>query len=385
MLYVIISKKTCVRSEYMSKLWFVFSWTDESSSSWSGTPRGLYDALVKRVEVRKLNVSTKGNYFIQQIKRIFFPASDYSRAKKVIDSNSNIDKSEPCFMFGEYNSKAAPQSFCYQDLTIDFAIKMKKDPTLTVSFVHKIKNTIDCYVLKRRRKEAALFYQNCAGVFTMSKWLRRYMIEDMGIPESKVHHVGGGCSVDVSLVDTSQKVGNKFLFIGKNWMIKNGDLVVNAFEKLSSLHPELQPELYIAGPSSAPPSVIGKPNIHFLGRLPYNELAQYYNMCDYFVMPSNSDAYGLVFVEALIYGLPCIGKDCFAMPEFISDGRNGYLINDNDVDQLTDAMEKLLLDGKSISEYVKSQHDFYVNEYSWDSVADRILTVMKNEGFDIIQ
>ena len=48
-------------------------------------------------------------------------------------------------------------------------------------------------------------------------------------------------------------------------------------------------------------------------------------------------------------------------------------------------MEKLLLDGKSISEYVKSQHDFYVNEYSWDSVADRILTVMKNEGFDIIQ
>ena len=43
------------------------------------------------------------------------------------------------------------------------------------------------------------------------------------------------------------------------------------------------------------------------------------NLCDYFVMPSKFEAYGLVFAEALIYGLPCIGKKCYARPEFINN------------------------------------------------------------------
>ena len=260
---------------------------------------------------------------------------------------------------------------------------MLKNKALNYSVLHKLKNSIVLYSLKRKQKEAARFYQNCAGIFTMSNWLKCYMVQNMGICENKVHHVGGGCSVDVSLIDATRKTGNKFLFVGKDWQRKNGDLVVNAFEKLSELYPEMEPELYIAGPVSPPPSVIKKKGIHFLGLLPYNELAQYYNLCDYFVMPSNFEPYGLVFVEALIFGLPCIGKDCYAMPEFIQDGENGYLIQDNDVDQLVRAMKKLLLNGSTISDFVKKKHDFYVNEYSWDSVANRILKVMKKDGFDV--
>lgn len=368
----------------MSKLCFVFSWLDESSSAWSGTPKGLYNALSKKVEVRKLNVGIKQDNLIRRYTtKIFLPLFNYSYAKKIINNDENINNNEPYLVFGEYNTKVIGQTYCYQDLAIDYSIKLMQNKSLNYSVLHKLKNVIDLHSLKCKQKEAARFYRNCAGVFTMSDWLKRYMVQNMGISENKVHHVGGGCSVDVSLIDTSHKKGNKFLFVGKDWPRKNGDLVVHAFEKLLQLHPELEPELYIAGPSSPPSSVVDKKNVHFLGRLSYQELAQYYNLCDYFVMPSNSEPYGLVFVEALIFGLPCIGKDCYAMPEFIQNGKNGYLIQDNDVEQLVDAMEKLLLDGSSLSDYVKKQHNFYVSEYSWDNVAKRILTVMENEGFDI--
>ena len=53
-------------------------------------------------------------------------------------------------------------------------------------------------------------------------------------------------------------------------------------------------------------------------------------------MPSYFEAYGLVFAEALTYGLPCIGRDKFAMSEFIEDGCTGRLISGEDVEELLD-------------------------------------------------
>ena len=70
--------------------------------------------------------------------------------------------------------------------------------------------------------------------------------------------------------------------------------------------------------------------IHLLGDLGSEKLTDYYNLCDVFCMPSYFEAYGLVFAEALTYGLPCIGRDKFAMSEFIEDGCTGRLISGED-------------------------------------------------------
>ena len=215
----------------------------------------------------------------------------------------------------------------------------------------------------------------------MSKWLRDDLINNTGLPADKVHHVGGGSNIDVSKIDCSRKTGTKFLFVGKVWDHKNGDLVVEAFKKLAAAHPERQPQLYIAGPQEKPASLEGHENIVFLGRLTYAELLDYYNLCDYFVMPSRHDAYGLVFVEALCFGLPCIGKNLCAMPEFIQPGKNGYLIDRDDAQELAATMEKLLLHGGEMAAAVQADREYYLKQYSWDSVADRIMDVLQRDGY----
>lgn len=364
----------------MNKLSFVFSWRNEKK--WSGTPRGLYEALSRKLELEKLNVADDvDGSIIQKVKATLFPGAVYKHAERIIDSHYDANTNTVYFVFGEYITNAVANTFCYQDLSVDYMLRAMKDPDSYYNRISKKTKLLSQFMLKRKKAHANRFYRKCAGVFTMSEWLRTDLIERVGVPPEKVFHVGGGCSPDLSLVDCTQKTGNKFLFVGKDWTRKNGDLVVRAFEKLQVRHPEIDAQLYIAGPNVAPQILEGKKNIHFLGLLSYDEIVHYYNLCDYFVMPSDFEAYGLVFLEALIFGLPCIGKNCFAMPEFIQNGENGYLIEKNDDDELLLAMEKLLLDGKEMASYVQKQHSDYAEKYSWDNVASKIIEGMNQCGY----
>ena len=70
------------------------------------------------------------------------------------------------------------------------------------------------------------------------------------------------------------------------------------------------------------------------------------------------------------------------MKEFIKDGKNGYLINEDNDEYLADKMLQLL-NNDEIKEYVKSKRQQYIKEYSWNSVAEKIIKVMKNDGYKL--
>ncbi len=85
----------------------------------------------------------------------------------------------------------------------------------------------------------------------MGKWLAEYLIQTGKLPREKVHAVGGGTNIDASKVDDSQKEGNKFLFVGRDFKRKGGDSVCKAFDLLQKNDfPEA--ELYVAGPKDKP-------------------------------------------------------------------------------------------------------------------------------------
>lgn len=364
----------------MKKINFFSSWEAFNKNTWSGTPFGIYQALCSKTDVELFDVSVKQKKgFFQNIKNNFRNlnaniASLKYGVKKINQLDWNSEK-EPGLVFSEYNSKNAKDLYCYQDLSIDFLLRSGRISSKGFWSFYLNKS------YKRKNRIALEFYKNCAGIFTMSEWMREDLIQNTKIPADKIHAVGGGSNIDISKVDCSKKTGNKFIFVGIDWKRKNGDLVVRAFEILQKIHPTV--ELYIVGPSTCPTSIKMNSNIHFLGRLTFDELHKYYNMCDYFVMPSEFEAYGLVFAEALCFGLPCIGKNCYAMPEFIREGENGYLIDNSDEVELYEKMKLLLENGKSIASNVQSQRDYYFEKYSWNAVADRIIDIMRKDGYQV--
>lgn len=84
------------------------------------------------------------------------------------------------------------------------------------------------------------------------------------------------------------------------------------------------------------------------------------------VMPSRSDSFGIVFLEAWYYGKPVIGAQAGGIPGVINDGIDGLLVPFDDVGALTGAISKMLRDGELSAEMGKRGHDKVMSSYTWD-------------------
>lgn len=114
---------------------------------------------------------------------------------------------------------------------------------------------------------------------------------------------------------------------------------------------------------------------YFYGDVSRPIIQELMNNCDIFCMPSYFEAYGLVFIEALAFGLPCIGRKCCEMPYFIEEGTTGELVDTDDVDELVTKIEKILSSSK-YKDRVLDNRDFYLKEYSWDNVAFKMANII---------
>lgn len=66
--------------------------------------------------------------------------------------------------------------------------------------------------------------------------------------------------------------------------------------------------------------------IIFAGEAPHSQMPDWYAAADYFVFPSKNDTLGLVLIEAMVSGLPCIAIDMNGPTEVVRHGETGYLV-----------------------------------------------------------
>lgn len=87
-------------------------------------------------------------------------------------------------------------------------------------------------------------------------------------------------------------------------------------------------------------------NFKFLGKRenPYNII----NKCDYLVLLSDNETWGLVITEAKILGIPCIVTDFAAAYEQIQDGTTGLILKRNCEEQGYNEIARLIVNNKQI-------------------------------------
>jgi glycosyltransferase involved in cell wall biosynthesis len=81
----------------------------------------------------------------------------------------------------------------------------------------------------------------------------------------------------------------------------------------------------------------------FPGWIPHARIADLYAAADLFVFPSTTDTMGVVLVEAMMQGLPCVAVDRYGPGEIVSDGETGLLVP-SDERAFADAVNRLLCD-----------------------------------------
>lgn len=84
-------------------------------------------------------------------------------------------------------------------------------------------------------------------------------------------------------------------------------------------------------------------NVILTGRRTENEINNELIKSDVFVLTSKSESFSLVLCEAMNFGVPCIAFDVDVGPrEIIQDGRNGFLIENRNVDLMIERLDELL-------------------------------------------
>ncbi|AQQ53611.1 N-acetyl-alpha-D-glucosaminyl L-malate synthase BshA [Planococcus lenghuensis] len=81
-------------------------------------------------------------------------------------------------------------------------------------------------------------------------------------------------------------------------------------------------------------------DVLFLGK--QDGVAELYNMSDLMLLMSEKESFGLVLLEAMACGIPCIGTRAGGIPEVIEDGANGFLVPVGDYERAAELAIQLL-------------------------------------------
>lgn len=94
-----------------------------------------------------------------------------------------------------------------------------------------------------------------------------------------------------------------------------------------------------------------------------------------FCMPSRTDSFGIVYLEAWLNGAPVIGAHAGGVPEVVADGVDGYLVEFGDVSALANMIQFLLQRQDIAREMGKSGRRKVLAEHTWDHKIARIAEI----------
>lgn len=148
-------------------------------------------------------------------------------------------------------------------------------------------------------------------------------------------------------IDKEEKIILTICRLAKSEKYKGYDKVIMAFKNISQQFPKLK---YIIGGSGDDLDRIKRiikdnhleAKIILPGFVPEEELPDYYNLCDVFIMPSLNEGFGIVFLEALSCGKPVIAGDKDGSSDALLDGELGLLIDPLNLGKITKALVDVL-------------------------------------------
>jgi alpha-maltose-1-phosphate synthase len=234
--------------------------------------------------------------------------------------------------------------------------------------------------VSRKRIDEALRYeeettQQMTAIFTFSEYLRQSFIRDYHVPAERVFQVGGAVNFAEipSVTPNKDYTLNRLLFIGTEFNRKGGPQLLEAFAIVRQAVPNA--ELHIVGPhtlDNIPPGVV------FHGHLSKTDPAQsakfedLFRTCTLFVMPSLYDPFGIAPLEAMLYQIPAIVTNDWALREYVTPGVNGDLIEKGNTQDLAAKIIHLLSDPDRLAVMGRQAREIDLNRFTWSAVANRI-------------
>jgi D-inositol-3-phosphate glycosyltransferase len=177
--------------------------------------------------------------------------------------------------------------------------------------------------------------------------------------------------------------GQMVLFVGRLERLKGVEVAIRALALLSDReHPDLR--MVIVGEDvregeesekerlKSVASALGiRDRVDFVGSVAHHELPYFYAAADACVMPSYSESFGLVGLEAQACGCPVVASGVPGLRSVVRDGVSGYLIDGDDPAAYAERIGRLLADPQS-AQQMGRRGSLLAQRFSWTRTADRL-------------
>lgn len=167
-------------------------------------------------------------------------------------------------------------------------------------------------------------------------------------------------------------------FIGRLEKRKGLDYLLKAYQQVKRAMPESR--LIVVGPGERLRKKYQKrvardgiEDVIFIGYATYSDLPRYYRTADIVCCPATGwESFGIVLIEAMAAGTAVVASNISGYASVLTDDAEGLLVQPKNVPQLADAL-LVLANDKSRRQQMGQKGIVTAQEYSWESVAKRVL------------
>jgi phosphatidylinositol alpha-1,6-mannosyltransferase len=189
--------------------------------------------------------------------------------------------------------------------------------------------------------------------------IRKALNANPWLPRPRCCHLGIPAEVPAGAVDVASELGftpspHDILIVGRmarseGW--KGHDKLIAVMDDVGRAVPDARLIVIGTGDNidfykdmARRKSIEGR--VLFPGFVRADLLEEVYRCCGVFAMPSRQEGFGLVYLEAMRAGLPCVASNCDGAQEIVLNGETGFLVDPDDPTALTEILTRLLTDGE---------------------------------------
>jgi D-inositol-3-phosphate glycosyltransferase len=116
--------------------------------------------------------------------------------------------------------------------------------------------------------------------------------------------------------------------------------------------------------------------VRFIGAVEHEDLADYYALADICVVPSRTETFGLVALEAQALGTPVVASAVGGLTEIIADGETGFLVAERQPQAFAEAIATLL-DDPALRERMGEAARLRAATFTWARAVDRLAAIYR--------
>ncbi len=214
----------------------------------------------------------------------------------------------------------------------------------------------------------------------VSDQIEQNLIEKHHIPRDRVTNIPNSVSLyEKFMISLDYKT---IVYVGNYWQgpIKGLDVLINAMPKVVAYDKDIT--LLVIGDGDSTPyhDIICdkrmKNNIQYLGKI--EDVDKYYRNASVFVLPSRSEGMSNALLEAMAFGLPCIGTNISGTNQLINNKITGILIDNENYEQLADAIIFMFNNKKAAIEMGRMARRFIEDNYDIKKIVLKYIQLYKN-------